>query len=36
MGKIEFDEKIIDVLKSEHLSEKFTKINPNQTIPFIK
>jgi len=36
LAKIEYNEKVIDILKSENKSEIYTKINPNQTVPSIK
>ncbi|CAD8130459.1 unnamed protein product [Paramecium sonneborni] len=36
LAKIEFNEKIIDILKSENKSDQYSLINPNQTVPSIK
>ncbi|CAK90505.1 unnamed protein product (macronuclear) [Paramecium tetraurelia] len=36
MAKIEYNEKVIDILKSENKSDNYTQINPNQTVPCIK
>ncbi|CAD8177290.1 unnamed protein product [Paramecium octaurelia] len=36
MAKIEYNEKVIDILKSENKSEYYTQVNPNQTVPCIK
>ncbi|CAD8186731.1 unnamed protein product [Paramecium pentaurelia] len=36
LAQIDFDEKVIDILKSENKSDQYTKINPNQTVPSIK